>query len=108
MDSAVAAAFLLQRQGCGLGASICAYVARRPRRTGHLQALAQRLGIPLTVIDLREEFARQVVDYFVAEYFRGRTPNPCVRCNAAIKFGRLWEWSRPRGDPPGHRSLCPA
>ncbi len=43
------------------------------------------------MIDLQPEFAREVLDYFVSEYARGRTPNPCVRCNAAIKFGRLWE-----------------
>jgi tRNA-specific 2-thiouridylase len=55
------------------------------------------LGLPLTIVDLRPEFARQVVDYFVAEYSRGRTPNPCVRCNAAIKFGRLWELLRAEG-----------
>ncbi len=56
-----------------------------------MEALAQRLGIPLTVLDLQREFAREVLDYFVSEYTRGRTPNPCVRCNAAIKFGHLWE-----------------
>ena len=48
-------------------------------------------------MDLREEFARRVVDYFVAEYVRGRTPNPCVQCNAAIKFGRLWELLQAEG-----------
>jgi tRNA-specific 2-thiouridylase len=55
------------------------------------------LGLPLTIVDLRQEFSLQVVDYFVAEYSRGRTPNPCVRCNAAIKFGRLWELLRAEG-----------
>jgi tRNA-specific 2-thiouridylase len=89
VDSAVAAA-LLQRQGWDLhGVHLrLSPVAAPDDRVG---ALAQRLGIPLTVIDLKQEFAREVVDYFVSEYARGRTPNPCVRCNAAIKFGRLWE-----------------
>jgi tRNA-specific 2-thiouridylase len=48
-------------------------------------------------MDLRREFSRRVVDYFVAEYSRGRTPNPCVQCNATIKFGRLWDLLRAEG-----------
>ncbi len=62
-----------------------------------MEALAQHLGIPLTVLDLQAEFAREVLDYFVSEYARGRTPNPCVRCNAAIKFGRLWDYLKSGG-----------
>jgi tRNA-specific 2-thiouridylase len=52
--------------------------------------VADRLGIPLYALDLTEDFGR-VIDYFVAEYGRGRTPNPCVRCNSWIKFGRLFD-----------------
>jgi tRNA-specific 2-thiouridylase len=89
VDSAVAAALLL-RQGCDLhGVHLRLTPCRAPE--GRVEALAQRLGIPLTVLDLQREFAREVLDYFVSEYARGRTPNPCVRCNAAIKFGHLWE-----------------
>src|SRR5208283_1063265 len=55
------------------------------------------LNLALTRVDLREEFARQVVDYFVSEYSRGRTPNPCVQCNATIKFGRLWQLLQAQG-----------
>ena len=62
-----------------------------------MEALAQYLGIPLTVLDLQAEFAREVLDYFVSEYARGRTPNPCVRCNAAIKFGYLWDYLKKGG-----------
>ena len=52
--------------------------------------VADRLGIPLFALDLTDEFDR-IVDYFAAEYGRGRTPNPCVRCNSWIKFGRLFD-----------------
>jgi tRNA-specific 2-thiouridylase len=92
VDSAVAAA-LLQRQGLNLHA-VHLRLSPHTEKTeteDRVGAIAQRLEIPLTVIDLQAEFAREVLDYFVAEYARGRTPNPCVRCNAAIKFGRLWE-----------------
>ena len=95
VDSAVAAALLLQQGLRPRGVHLRLCDDGPP--AGHLQTLAQGLGLHLTEIDLREEFARRVVDYFVAEYFRGRTPNPCVRCNAAIKFGRLWEWLQAEG-----------
>jgi tRNA-uridine 2-sulfurtransferase len=52
-----------------------------------LERLAARLEIPLAVIDCRKAFQREVVDHFVNSYRLGRTPNPCVRCNARIKFG---------------------
>ena len=95
MDSAVAAA-LLSRQGCQpLGVHLL--LSEQGPPAGHLTALAEGLGLRLTFVDLRQEFARRVVDYFDSEYARGRTPNPCVQCNAAIKFGRLWELLRAEG-----------
>ncbi len=51
--------------------------------------VADRLGIPFYVWDLAEEFRRDVVEDFVQEYARGRTPNPCLRCNERIKFAAL-------------------
>ena len=48
--------------------------------------VADMLGIPFYVWDLSEQFASEVIDDFLAEYQAGRTPNPCVRCNQAIKF----------------------
>ncbi len=59
--------------------------------------LCQRLGIPFQVLDLRDEFRREVVSYFGAEYARGRTPNPCLACNRQIKFGALWRWAQAQG-----------
>ncbi len=88
VDSAVAAV-LLRRQGWDLHA-VHLRLSPLVSAAGRVKALAQSMGIPLTVIDLKREFAREVLDYFTSEYTRGRTPNPCVRCNAAIKFGHLW------------------
>jgi len=48
-----------------------------------------RLGVPLHLIDLRAEFEALVAAPFAAEYLAGRTPNPCARCNAHLKFGLL-------------------
>jgi len=56
------------------------------------QGLAQacaRLGVPLHLLDLRARFEALVAAPFASEYLAGRTPNPCARCNAAMKFGLL-------------------
>ena len=55
------------------------------------------LGIDLQVIDLRQEFKAEVLDYFRQEYRSGRTPNPCLRCNRHIKFDALLRRSRESG-----------
>jgi tRNA-uridine 2-sulfurtransferase len=54
--------------------------------------VADRLGIPFYAINMQAEFSR-IVDYFVDEYSKGRTPNPCVQCNNWIKFGRLFDYA---------------
>lgn len=48
--------------------------------------VAIKLGIPFYVLDAQKEFKKRVVDYFIKEYNRGRTPNPCIECNKWIKF----------------------
>jgi tRNA-specific 2-thiouridylase len=55
------------------------------------------LGIPHVTLDLREDFRRAVVEPFVRGYARGETPNPCVRCNGAFRFGRLLGFARRAG-----------
>ncbi len=55
------------------------------------------LGIPHVTLDLREDFRRAVVDPFVQGYARGETPNPCIRCNGAFRFGRLLAFARRAG-----------
>ncbi len=54
--------------------------------------VADRLSIPFYALDLQADFSR-IVHYFVDEYTRGRTPNPCVQCNNWIKFGRLFDYA---------------
>ena len=53
------------------------------------RAVCRRLGIPHYVLNMEREFHDQVMDYFVAEYRRGRTPHPCIACNDKIKFSQL-------------------
>jgi len=61
------------------------------------KVVAERLGIPHHVVQITEDYKREVLDYFRAEYRAGRTPNPCVRCNQYIKFGALLTAARRMG-----------
>ncbi len=103
VDSAVAAA-LLHRQGYEVaGVTLRLYTeadetALRSRRAccgvedvADARAVAQRIGIPHYVLNMEREFEREVIDYFVGEYARGRTPNPCLACNERVKFATLLE-----------------
>jgi tRNA-specific 2-thiouridylase len=60
-------------------------------KVGVARYVAQRLGIEHRVIDVQPEFRRSVIEDFIDGYLGGETPNPCVRCNERIKFGRLYE-----------------
>ena len=78
--------FALPRAACASDElrSCCGAGARRDAG-----AVAAVLGIPFFLADFRRTFERAVVEDFIAEYRRGRTPNPCLRCNRFVKFGPL-------------------
>ncbi|MFQ6037174.1 MAG: tRNA 2-thiouridine(34) synthase MnmA [Candidatus Aminicenantales bacterium] len=59
--------------------------------------VATHLRIPHYVLDLRKDFEKWVVKDFCDEYARGRTPNPCIRCNTYIKFEALWKRAQKLG-----------
>ncbi len=61
------------------------------------RAAAAALDIPHTIFDVSEAFERDVIDDFTAEYAAGRTPNPCVRCNATVKLPWLLDKARTLG-----------
>ena len=56
--------------------------------------VAEQLGIPYYVLNLKEAFQTRVIDVFTQEYQRGRTPNPCLLCNRDLKFDLLWQRAR--------------
>ena len=101
VDSSVAAMLLVEEGYRVLGATMLLWTEAAscspegsnqpgtPSTVERARAVARQIGIPLHVVDLREPFKCQVVDYLVDEYLRGRTPNPCLACNRTIKFGRL-------------------
>ena len=53
------------------------------------RSVCRRLGVPHYVLNMEREFHDRVMDYFVDEYRRGRTPHPCIACNDKIKFNQL-------------------
>lgn len=60
------------------------------------RAVAGRLGIPFYVLNFADDFDR-IIDYFVDEYARARTPNPCILCNSRLKFGKLLAYAELAG-----------
>lgn len=61
------------------------------------RAVADKLGFKHYVLNLSREFHGAVVENFAGEYLRGRTPNPCVRCNTFVKWQTLLEKARKLG-----------
>jgi tRNA-specific 2-thiouridylase len=106
VDSSVAAALLKQQGHEVLGVTM-RFLDQDPaegaggRGCCGMQAVrdaarvAAKLGFPHYPFDFRREFERDIIEDFCSEYGRGRTPNPCIRCNERVKFrvllGRLGE-----------------
>ncbi|MBI2932176.1 MAG: tRNA 2-thiouridine(34) synthase MnmA [Planctomycetes bacterium] len=104
IDSSVSA-ILLRRAGHDVAGVFMRHGVRaeRPARPGKqgccslddaydARRVADDLGIPFYVLNFEEEFDA-IIRYFVSEYHRGATPNPCIRCNRDLKFGRLLEYA---------------
>jgi tRNA-uridine 2-sulfurtransferase len=108
VDSSVAAALLVE-QGCDV-TGVHLKLARTPAHAqvqgkgcctladaDDARRVADTLGIPFYVWDFVDEFQAAVVDDFAAEYERGRTPNPCARCNEQVKVTGLLARARTLG-----------
>jgi tRNA-specific 2-thiouridylase len=98
VDSSVAAAMLVEQGYDVVGATMKLFchgedLPDRPccslDSVNDARRICQQLGIPHYVLNLESAFGRDVVDDFVNEYARGRTPIPCVRCNTFTKFRDL-------------------
>ncbi len=61
------------------------------------EEIAKKIGIPHYFFDFREPFRRQVIDYFLDTYARGKTPNPCVVCNRSVKIPLFLERAQALG-----------
>ena len=79
-----------------LGMSGC-YGPGEEKDIEQAKAMAARLGIPHFVVDLKNEYKQNVLEYFCSEYSCGKTPNPCVMCNRKVKFGALIKKAKEAG-----------
>lgn len=66
-------------------------------KVGIARHVCDTLDIPHVVVDMRDLFRQRVVDDFLEGYLRGDTPNPCVRCNEAVKFSGLLGYAEREG-----------
>lgn len=94
VDSAAAARLLLEK-GCEVTGII---LRLKPGELADAdiedaRRIAAKLGIELKVLDRRELFREKVIEPFAAEYLAARTPNPCVECNSAVKFGAMLDYA---------------
>jgi tRNA-specific 2-thiouridylase len=100
VDSSLAAALLKEKGYPVIGITMLVRTedgADLPDFVNDARRVADALGIPHYMIDLREIFQDKVITPFCQEYATGRTPNPCVRCNRYIKFDALFARARALG-----------
>ena len=102
VDSSVAA-YLLKKQGYEvIGITMQMWREKAEDESGasivsDAAKVAEVLDIPFQILDFKDIFRKNVVDYFVEEYLQGRTPNPCVVCNRHVKWEALLQKSREMG-----------
>ncbi len=106
VDSSVTA-WLLKEEGYDVeGISFLLWEARarlNPRTCCSIEAFetaretAEQIGVRHSTLDVRDEFLEKVIEPFVDEYMKGRTPNPCILCNRHIKFPILFREAGERG-----------
>jgi len=59
--------------------------------------VCDKLKIKHIVLDIKKQFEKEVISYFISEYEKGRTPNPCIKCNEKIKFGQIYNYAIENG-----------
>ena len=106
VDSSVAAALLVEQGYQVVGVMLRLWCEEGQQRENACctnesihtaQLIAEQLNIPFQVIDATEPFRSLVVQYFLDEYSRGLTPNPCIICNRTIKWGFLLDYAKAQG-----------
>lgn len=68
-----------------------------PDQMADARRVADQLNIPFYVVDVKDYFRRTIVQFFIDEHARGRTPNPCIECNREIRFSYLLDRARALG-----------
>ena len=86
VDSSVAA-YLLKKQGYDVIGIFLKNLPYKISKQRNIDIIGKSIGIPIYVIDVQEEFQKEIIQNFINQYKNGFTPNPCVLCNERIKFG---------------------
>lgn len=101
VDSSVAACLLKEQGYDVIGVTMQIWQEEQPVQTSEqggccglsavedARRVAEVLDIPYYVMNFRQEFRQNVMDYFIEEYLHGRTPNPCIACNRYVKWESL-------------------
>lgn len=92
-----AAAYLLREQGYDVAGCTLLLRDGGEAEAEDARRVCEALKIPHMVLSLREAFQKAVIGDFLAAYTAGRTPNPCIRCNEAIKFGAMLDFALENG-----------
>ena len=87
VDSAVSAYLLKQKGYEVVGIYMKMHDGNHTENLEKIEYLSKKIGFSYVVEDVREEFRKEVYEYFVKSYEEGATPNPCAMCNKRIKFG---------------------
>ena len=95
VDSSTAAYLACQEGYCCTGATM--ELVSGGADAADARSVAQRLGMEHVVLPFQQAFSQQVIQPFVDSYEKGLTPNPCIRCNQALKFGVLLDWALEQG-----------
>ena len=96
VDSSVAA-YLLKKEGYDVIGVTMEVYGNEADGASEAKKVADSLGIPHYVLDFKDIFKDNVIDYFISDYFKGRTPNPCIICNRFVKWEALLQKSKEFG-----------
>jgi len=91
VDSAIAA-YLLKQRGYEVLGYYFVFTSSHEKNIDKVKDLAFFLNIPLEIVDLKKTFQELIINGFLDYYFQGKTPNPCVWCNAYLKFPFLFKY----------------
>ena len=99
VDSTLTARLLLDQGYDVYGATMYQFDGQDEEIEG-ARAMAEFIGIPFKVIDVREAYRKFVLSYFIDAYAKGMTPNPCMMCDFKVKFGLFYDEVRKAFDAP--------
>jgi len=106
IDSSLAAYFLKKAGYEVIGCTMRLFLCKRkssekqccsPDDINEARRTAQQLGIKHYIVDKKKVFEKHVIENFVSEYLKGRTPNPCIICNLKIKFDEMLKFAKGLG-----------